>query len=217
VSIPPSERSRLIVQADGLAWLAQTPAPENTSVITSLPDVSELQLDFAAWRAWFVAAARAVVRWVPASGSAIFYQSDIRHAGAWVDKGYLIMQAAEAEAATLVWHTIVCRRPAGTPSWGRASYSHMLCVTRGAIRAPAAASVHVLPSAGPTSWSRGMGAAAGEQACRYLRDQTETRLVVDPFCGRGGVLRVASDLGFDVIGIEISAKRCRAARTALAT
>jgi hypothetical protein len=212
-----SERAALIVQADGLQWMAATAAPAHTSVVTSLPDISELSaMDLASWRAWFIAAARAVMRWVPESGSAIFYQSDIRHAGVWVDKSHLVQLAAEAEAAALVWHTIVCRRPPGTPSWGRASYSHMLCVTRGPIRAPAAPSVHVMPSAGASSWSRGMGMTACEEACRYLREQTETRTVVDPFCGRGSVLRVARESGFDVIGVEISAKRCRIARALLA-
>jgi Domain of unknown function (DUF309) len=209
--------SRLIVQGDGLAWLARHPADAQASVITSLPDVSELpELGFDGWRAWFVDAARVVLRWLPAAGSAIFYQSDIRHAGVWVDKGYLVMRAAEAEGVPLVWHKIVCRRPAGTATWGRASYSHMLCFTRGALAAPARASADVLPDAGEMAWSRAMGSAACEVACRYLREQTATRVVVDPFCGRGSVLATASALGFDVIGVELSGKRCRAARALIA-
>jgi hypothetical protein len=36
--------------------------------------------------------------------------------------------------------------------------------------------------------------------------------VVDPFCGRGTVLAVANAMGFDAIGVDLSAKRCRAAR-----
>jgi predicted metal-dependent hydrolase len=61
-----------------------------------------------------------------------------------------------------------------------------------------------------------MGTAACEVACQHLRSETETRMVVDPFCGRGSALVVANRMGFDVIGVERSAKRCRAARTALA-
>jgi hypothetical protein len=205
-----------IVQGDGLEWLRAQPAQPGTSVITSLPDLSELpELSFDAWQRWFVDAARAVLRWVPASDMAIFYQSDVLHERGWVSKSHLVMQAADAEAARLAWHKIVCRRPAGTSTWGRASYSHMLCFTRGEVPAVLAASPDVLPDAGASSWSRGMGTAAGEAACRYLRKHTQTRQIVDPFCGRGGVLAVASTLGFDVVGIELSKKRCRAARAAI--
>jgi hypothetical protein len=207
-----------IVHGDGLEWMHAQPADLGTSVITSLPDLSELpELSFEAWQHWFVEAARAVLRWVPASDMAIFYQSDVLHERTWVSKSHLVMQAADAEAARLAWHKIVCRRPAGTSTWGRASYSHMLCFTRGEVPAVLAASPDVLPDAGASTWARGMGATAGELACHYLRKHTQTQTIVDPFCGRGGVLAVAATFGFDVIGIEISKKRCRAARTAVAS
>ncbi len=100
-------------------------------MVTSLPDVSEVpDKGFDGWRAWFLATARRIIRWVPDEGVAIFFQSDIRYRGAWVDKGYLVLRAAEEEGALVIWHKIVCRKPAGTISHGRASYSHMICVSR---------------------------------------------------------------------------------------
>jgi hypothetical protein len=62
------------------------------------------------------------------------------------------------------------------------------------------------------TWSRAFGVDACRVACRFLREETATRVVVDPFCGRGTVLAVAESMGFDAIGIELAAKRCRAAR-----
>jgi hypothetical protein len=208
--------ARSIVQGDGLLWMREHPAPAHASIVTSLPDVSELsELSFADWRAWFVDSAQAVLRWLPPEGFAIFYQSDVLHAGVWVDKAHLVLTAADAENAVLVWHKIVCRLPPGASHYGRASYSHMLCLTRGPVPEPQHASPDVLPSAGKKSWTRGMGSAACELACEYLSTHTPTRLVVDPFCGRGSVLAVASRLGFAVIGVELSARRCRAARAAI--
>jgi hypothetical protein len=205
-----------VVQGDGLEWMRTHDAEPGTSVITSLPDTSELpELSFDAWRSWFVDAASAVLHWVPATDMAIFYQSDVLHERVWVDKSHLVMRAADAEAAKLVWHKIVCRRPAGTNTWGRASYSHMLCFTRGEVPELKAASPHVLPDAGAATWSRGMGQAACEVACRYLRKHTATNRIIDPFCGRGSVLAVARALDFEVLGVELSAKRCRAARSAI--
>jgi hypothetical protein len=169
-------------------------------------------MGFDGWRTWFVDAARQVIRWVPADGVAIFFQSDIRHEGAWIDKSYLVMRAAEEERAKLVWHKIVCRKPPGTIAQGRSSYSHMLCVTRGPLTAaPTRPGPDVLADAGAMSWRRAMGEAACRVACRYLRDETSTRLVVDPFCGEGSILAAANAYGFEALGVELSIKRCRRA------
>jgi hypothetical protein len=203
---------RRILQDEALAWMAANPAEPNVSVVTSLPDVSELQLDFDGWRTWFIDAARAVLRWVPPSGLAIFYQSDIRIRGVWVDKSYLVMRAAEEERADLVWHKIVCRKPPGTIALGRPSYSHMLCFTREPRALPLRPGPDVLPDAGRAPWSKAMGVTACRVACRFLREETSTRIVADPFCGRGTVLAVANAMGFDALGVDLSAKRCRAAR-----
>ncbi len=57
-----------------------------------------------------------------------------------------------------------------------------------------------------------MGLEACKVACQYLRDETATQTVVDPFCGRGTLLAVANCFGFDAIGVDLGAKRCRIAR-----
>ncbi|MBL8607975.1 MAG: SAM-dependent methyltransferase [Myxococcales bacterium] len=204
---------RTVVRAEALAWLAENPAPEGASVVTSLPDVSELQgASLDTWRAWFVRAVGAVLAWIPDDGVAIFYQSDIRFRGAYVDKGYLVMRAADDRGAHVLWHKIVCRRSPGTIALGRPSYSHMIAVAKVPRRPAARPGPDVLPDAGLMPWSRAMGVTACEVACRFLRDETSTRVVVDPFCGQGTALAVANALGFDAVGVDLSAKRCRAAR-----
>jgi hypothetical protein len=205
--------TRAVHQTEALAWLEGNPAPAGASVVTSLPDVSELPgATLEQWRAWFVDAARRVLRWLPAGGVAIFYQSDIRYRGAWIDKGYLVMRAAEHEGASVLWHKIVCRAPPGTVALGRPSYSRMIALSAEPRAPRGRPGPDGLPDAGAMSWSRAMGTTACEVACRFLADETDTRVVVDPFCGRGTVLAVANSMGFDAVGLELSAKRCRAAR-----
>jgi hypothetical protein len=204
-----------VIQAEALAWLEEHAADPHTSVITSLPDISELtHLDLPDYKRWFIDASRRIIRWTPSDGVAIFYQSDIRYAGVWLDKGYLVMRAAEDEQAQMVWHKIVCRRPPLTVSVGRPSYSHMICVSPTPTPMPLKPGPDVLPDAGHTSWSRAMGVTACTVACRYIRENTNTRVIVDPFCGRGTLLAIANDLGFDAIGVDIGGKRCRIARNA---
>jgi hypothetical protein len=210
-----SSPSRLIVHGDAFAWLDANPATEGCSVVTSLPDLSEIPgTTLESWRSWFVHAAQRVLAWTPPSGVTIFYQSDIRQDDVWVDKGYLVQKAAEAVGAHLVWHKIVCRQPPGTVSLGRPSYSHMVCfarVPRARARRPGP---DILPDAGAMAWSKAIGLDACRVACRYLVDETDTKTVVDPFCGRGTILAVANEFGMDAIGVELSAKRCKAARNA---
>ena len=206
--------TRRVLQTEALAFLAAHPAEPGTSVVTSLPDLSETpHLEEPTWRAWFIGAVRRVVAWVPEGGVAIFYQSDIRREGRLVDKGYLVMQGAEPEGA-LLWHKIVCRKPPGTISFGRPTYSHMICIQRGDAKPSRTRDPgpDVLPDAGMMTWTRAMGAEACRVALRFVRAETETRLVVDPFCGRGTVLAVANALGFDALGLDLGAKRCQAAR-----
>ena len=208
IRVPPR---REVIHAEALAWMDGNVAAPGTGVVTSLPDVSELPaLGFDGWRAWFVGAVRRVIRWVPEDGAAIFFQSDVRHRGVWVDKGHLVLCGADEEHASVAWHRIVCRRPPGTLSQGRATYAHMIALTR-VPRPPLRAAVDVMADGGAKTWSRAMGTLACASACRYLLEETGATRVVDPFCGHGTVLAVANALGLDAVGIDVSARRCRAA------
>ena len=72
--------------------------------------------------------------------------------------GHFIMgpevKSFEEEAAALVWHKIVCRKPPGTISQGRSTYSHMLCVSLRPRPTPIRPGPDVLADAGYMPWSR---------------------------------------------------------------
>lgn len=206
--------NRVVHCADALEWLGALPGPlSGCSLFTSLPDATELPgIGQAAWRDWFVRAARLVLQRTPGEGAAIFYQSDVKRGGRWVDKAYLVQKAAEQEDAALLFHKIVCRRPAGTITYGRAAYGHLLCFSRGVQADPARATADVLADAGAMTWVRAVGLEACRVACRFVLEQTATRTVVDPFCGVGTALAVANAMGMDAIGVELNQKRARKAR-----
>lgn len=198
---------------DALEWLARRAPLAGCSLVTSLPDLSGMPaLGLDGWKRWFVAAAEQVLAATPEDGVSIFYQTDIKLAGTWIDKSYLCHRAAEQQGAALLWHRIVCRKPAGRDNFGRPAYSHLLCYSRGVRDRGARAYPDVLPDTGVMTWSQAMGVSACRLACEYVRSHTATRTIVDPFCGLGSVLAVANSLGLDAIGVEIVKKRARRAQ-----
>lgn len=202
-----------MLTGDGVAWLGATPLPATHALVTSLPDVSELRpLDLAAWQRWFVDTVRLACAQVAESAVAVFYQSDIRHAGLWIDKGALVAQGAAAAGAGCLFHRIVCRAPAGTATAGRPAYAHLQAFSRDLRLERVASAPDVLPGLGEMSWARAMGTAACEEVCRFLRASTSCEVVVDPFCGLGTMLAVANAYGFDALGVERSPKRAAQAR-----
>ncbi|MBX7193309.1 MAG: site-specific DNA-methyltransferase [Sandaracinaceae bacterium] len=217
----PRSASRVVHHGDGLAWLAAARgegALRGVSIITSLPDVSELPtLGAEGWERWFVDAARACCEALDDDALAIFFQSDVKHTrpgeGAhWIDKGALVTRGASEAGLGMVFHRIVLRVPAGTVTHGRAAYSHLLGFSRRARLDLSRPGADVIPDAGPTTWTRGMGLHACRAACEAVIAFTPTRVVLDPFCGHGTVLAVANELGLDAIGVELGGKRARKAR-----
>jgi hypothetical protein len=213
--VTPAPPTRVVHRADALVWLRQQPSFAGHSFITSLPDVSEMGgMPLATWKEWFRDAAALVMSCTPDDGLAIFYQSDIREEGAWIDKGYLCGRAAEELGLTTLFHKVICRKPPGTLTFGRPGYSHLLGFSRGVRLNMSKAQPDVLAEPGVSSWTRGMGSLACRLACQLVLDHTTHRAIIDPFCGRGMVLAVANEMGLDSIGVEISVKRARMAEKA---
>lgn len=210
---PSRPASRVVHCADALAWLRDNQLPDACAVVTSLPDVSELRgMALPAWREWFMATAELLLRKAPDRAPVVFYQSDIRRDGQWVDKGHLVQCAADRAVSVLQWHRIVCRAPAGQQTGGRPGYAHLLCFARGWQAPHDDGCGDVLPQMGAMTWPRAMGLAACEFTVRWLRAHTGVRVVVDPFCGVGTVLAAANRCGLDAVGVERSTSRARRAR-----
>ncbi len=209
---PDPSPSRQIICADALEWLADGEPLLDAAVITSLPDVCEFNgLSLDEWRRWFVAAAKTIFTALPGGSPAIFYQTDIKRDGVWIDKAYLCQRAAEESGMDLLWHKIVCRKAPGRVTYGRPAYAHLLAFARGLADDPARSLPDVLADGGWMAWPRATGIEAARLACRYVLRMTGLRRIVDPFCGQGTILAVANELGLDAVGVDLSAKRCRKA------
>jgi hypothetical protein len=218
MQLPSENPLRTVYCEDALGWLESRGRLEGCSLITSLPDASEFpSRSLEEWKLWFIAAARRVLDSCPDEGVTIFFQTDIKPEGNWVDKGYLVQKAAEATGHELLWHKIVCRVRPGHATFGRPAYSHLLCFSRGVKAELSRSTADVLPEAGEIIWTRGMGTEACLAACRWVIENTGTRTIVDPFCGHGTVLAVANHLGLQAVGVDLGRKRAEKAAALEAT
>ena len=205
---------REVVHGDALTWLRDHPAMPAVSVVTSLPDVSEVGTTLERWRELFVEAATLALRSTPDEGLTVFFQTDLKREGRWISKASLVLRAAEEADVPLLWHKIVCRRAVGQPVPGRPCYSHLLAFSRGVLDDPSRATADVLPDLGHMPWSHSMGTRAAEVAMHAIRAMSpSTRTVVVPFCGIGTALAVANAHGYAAVGIEKNRKRAERART----
>ena len=201
------EPQREVHCVDAIGWMRARDPIEEACAVTSLPDVSEVGLALPVWRTWFLEAVKLVVNSVPPDSGSLFFQSDIKRDGIWIDKGALVIRAAEDTGAHVLFHKIICRRPPGMLTMGRPGYTHLIAVSRTA-RCPDVLSIpDVVVDAGRQAWVRAMGMRAAAHAVRFARDHLRAKTIFDPFCGVGTVLAVANAFGLDAIGLEKAKKR----------
>lgn len=179
-----------------------------------MPDISEFPgLSLEQWQDWFTETARIILQSTPPEGVTIFYQSDIKLDGAWIDKGYLVQKAAENLGHQQLWHKVILRAPMGVATFGRPSYSHMLCFSQKLRLNPQHSTADVIER-GEQLWERGMGWNAARMAAKFIKERTCSTVLINPFCGHGTMLVAAEEVGLDAIGIERSPKRAEKARLA---
>lgn len=204
--------SREVVTADAVAWLSGQRDGSLANVVTSLPDMSETPHTTPdAYAEWFVEAARLCLVKTAPLGYAVFYQTDRRTNGLWIDKGALVHQAAVAAGVPMRWHKIVLRREnLQSVDNLRPTYTHLLCFS--ARGRPGKATSDVL-HAGKPVYPNGMGLDAASFAVGFVSQHSKSgSTVVDPFVGRGTVLAVANALGLDAVGVDIDAQQVRHAQ-----
>ncbi len=204
--------ARVVHCADAIPWMQERGCIDGACAVTSLPDVSEVNMELGRWRAWFLGAVKLVVEAVPAESAALFFQSDIKHEGRWIDKGAMVVRAAEDVGAHVLFHKIVCRRPPGMLTYGRPGFTHVIAVSR-AMKCPDVLPIpDVIVDAGDQKWVRAMGVRAAAHAVRFAKEQVRAKVVFDPFCGVGTVLAVANAMRLDALGVEKARKRAEQAR-----
>ena len=194
---------RVVHACCAIEWLRANPLPSSAGVVTSLPNFDEFpRRDVDAWRAWFVDTAELVISSTPDERACVFFQTDVKHDGAWIDKSFLVQLAAARVDVPLVWHKLALRAPLGTNTFDRPGYAHLLCFSRTVRHRRQNATPDVLEHIGAQDWPRAMGASVADTAVRWLKEHAGAEVVVAPFCGTGVALDAAVAHGLAAIGIE---------------
>lgn len=206
--------NRIVYCDDAIEWLKKAEIDPASSFIASMPDISEFTgMPLEKWKEWFMNTAELVLSRTPDEGVSVFYQSDIKMDGEWVDKAYLVQKMAEKTGSALLWHKIICRVKPGYATFGRPAYSHILCFSKKLrLRDLRHSTPDVIPDIGDKTWERGMGLEACIMIAKFLSEQTQTKTLIHPFCGQGAMLAMANHYGLNAIGIERSPKRADMAR-----
>ena len=203
--------TRVVHTGDGVEFLRAARFPADHAIFTSLPDHSEVPtMGVAAWKTWFVETVALACRAVDDHGVAVFYQTDVKHDGRWIDKGHMVLSGADAAGSHALFHKIVCRVPAGMVTFGRPAYAHLIAVSREARLDPGKSTADVM-QLGKMTWARAMGSNACDAAIAFIA-ATGATTVVDPFCGQGTALAAANAAGLHAVGVELSKRRAAKAR-----
>jgi len=197
-----------------LQWLEGQKVLEG-SVVTGIPDYSEVAMPIEKWKEWFIRACCLIFSKLHEDECAIMIQTDVKDAEdgfEWIDKSYLCNKACEiTPGIKLVWHKIVSFNTdinnkviKHVYHGKRAGYSHLMC-----YRKDASKHIETLPDIilrGDQIWEKGSGFNACMVAIQYVKEHTSKsrrKCIIDPFCGKGSVLAVANHLGVDAMGVEI--------------
>lgn len=204
---------REVFCSDVIEWLNQNELPAKTSLVASIPDISEFHsTDLNSYRHKFCEIATLILNKTPEDGVTIFYQSDIKTEGLWLDKAYLCQKAAESVGAELLFHKMICRVPPGTTTFGRPAYTHIVAFSKKFRVDSRVSTPDIIPQMGEKLWERGMGANGAKLMVKFIKEVVNSPMLVNCFSGMGTLLAVSEAYGLKSIGLERSTKRVEESR-----
>jgi hypothetical protein len=195
---------RQIICKDALEWLK---TQKNLDcIVTSVPEMEEVHLSKDKYEVFLKDAAKLCMEAVKDTGYVIFLQTDRKQKG-WIDKSYIISDAACELKIPMIWHKIALRQGVGTSGLFRPTFSHMLCYSKKGKVGP------VFPDVlerGSITYENAFGMDAVNAVLEYVKKQG-AKTVVDPFVGSGTTVALANKMGLKGIGVDIDPKQCKKA------
>jgi hypothetical protein len=179
-------------------------------IITSLPDMEEVGLDFTSWLNWVGNTCYNLIDSLHPDGIIFFYQTDRRYSGEVVDKKTLISSIFLSEGYRNIFSKVVLKQEPNTTSLYRPTYTNLFAFSRTAQAGKATPDVF---PAGRMLYKNAMGYDAVAKCIQFLQEKNIHETIFDPFCGQGSVLKIANALNFNAVGVDILPDQVERAKT----
>jgi hypothetical protein len=192
---------------DAFEWL---PLQSDIKVIiTSLPDMAEVDLNKDDWVKWVRKACFLLAKALSDDGVIFFFQTDRRYKGEIIDKKSIISTEYFDMGFKNIFSKIVLRQPPNAINFYRPTYSNLF----GFSKALTGYVNEDVIYNGKMLYKNAMGLNACSKCIDFIKKYVDADTIVDPFCGQGSVLKMANIYGFNAIGVDILSEQCEIALT----
>jgi len=201
-----------VICQNALTWLSVQPDHSLGNVVTGIPDLDETPYSLANYQKFVQKAVKLIFKKVAKNGYCLFMNTDRKHQKTWIDKSFWIQQLAQEAKIPLKWHKIILLRPVNSTHIQRPTYQHYLCFSYQAGPGEATPDVFMC---GKKAYSNASCPNGVTHAMNFIKRYSNSDQVIDPFVGRGTVLKIAQDKGLSGIGIDLDRNQCRLTRQLL--
>ena len=211
------EPKGVILYADTNEVIDACPNKNFHHVFTSVPDISETEYkNLRDYTEFFEKMVARCLEKCKDEGYVIFYQTDSKVNGYWLNKAFMIYDVARISEVKLIFHKIVLRKEVGKTDRSSPTYSHLLCFSR---KSKHGSKKHTFPDVLPVSKSINRHSTP-EVVCNSVMNFIEANqpddipkhkhIIFDPFCGEGAILCEAKKRGYSIFGMEIDKDKVEA-------
>lgn len=186
---------------DSIEWLKEQPDASLDTVITGIPDLSEIT-DYTPdnmenYRGFVAEVVQLLAAKVRPDQFIIFIQTDRRRDGVWIDKAFEIQTVMKSQGVPLRFHKIIINKK-GIDLY-RVGFSHVLAFSRSARYSKRMPDIF---EAGFRLWANATPLTP-VVALMELMQRQGVRRIIDPFAGLGTVGLVANIYGIRSWNIEL--------------
>lgn len=195
-----------IICDDALKWLKKIKNGSIPNICTGIPDFEETSYKSLDQYIKFIKeVVELIFMKINKKGYVLMAQTDRKIDKKWLDKSYIIQNIAEKCNIPLRWHKIVLLRNVGSTHIQRPTYQQYLCFSYEGGPGESTPDVFLC---GDKDYKNSSCKAVIHHSIDFLKKYAISKIIVDPFVGRGSILEHALKNGFNVIGIDINKEQC---------
>ncbi len=192
------ESKRKLICTDANIWLKEN---KNIKVmITSLPDPQEIGIGRIEYNKWLISTCNNIIESLDEESVVFFYQTDRKMDGVIIDKKSIITNVFHNNGFDTIMSKIVIKQKVGTPNFTRMTFTNLFGFSK---KYKSGSVTFDTMYQGKMKYKNAMSETAINVLLDYIKKKLPDETIVDPFCGRGSVLDVFNENGFNVIGVDI--------------